>query len=41
MHHHVFNEENSLELLTRVGMNVLAIELSLPYHMIILARWKD
>jgi hypothetical protein len=41
MHHHVFDEANSTELLTRVGLEVLALELSLPYHMIILARWKD
>jgi len=41
MHHHVFDESNSTELLTRVGLEVLAVELSLPYHMIILARWKD
>jgi SAM-dependent methyltransferase len=41
MHHHVFDERNSTELLTQVGLDVLAVELSLPYHMIILARWKD
>ena len=41
MHHYVFDESNITELLTRVGLEVLAIELFLPYHMIILARWKD
>ncbi|WP_241654409.1 methyltransferase domain-containing protein [Granulicella sibirica] len=41
MHHHVFDERNSTELLTRVGLEVIAVELSLPYHMIILARWRE
>jgi SAM-dependent methyltransferase len=41
MHHHVFDESNSRELLTRIGLEVLALELSLPYHIVILARWKD
>jgi SAM-dependent methyltransferase len=41
MHHHVFDESNSTELLSRVGLDVLALELCLPYHMVILASWKD
>jgi len=40
LHHHVFDESNSTELLRRVGLNVLAVERSLPYHIIILAQWK-
>lgn len=40
MHHHVFDEVNSRELLVRVGLEVLAIERSLPYHIIILAQWR-
>jgi SAM-dependent methyltransferase len=40
MHHHVFDEKNSVELLTRVGLQVLAVELALPYHIFILARWN-
>jgi predicted SAM-dependent methyltransferase len=40
LHHHVFDESNSEELLKEVGLDVLAIELALPYHMFILSRWK-
>jgi SAM-dependent methyltransferase len=40
LHHHVFDENNSAELLRAVGLEVLAIELALPYHMFILSRWK-
>jgi SAM-dependent methyltransferase len=38
LHHHVFDESNSRELLTQVGMEVLAVETALPYHMFLLAR---
>jgi hypothetical protein len=41
LHHHVFDELNSKELLERVGLEVLAVEFSLPYHMFLIARWKD
>jgi SAM-dependent methyltransferase len=41
MHHHVFDETNSEQLLTQVGMQVLAVERALPYHIFVLARWKD
>jgi len=40
LHHHVFDEVNSTELLGAVGLKVLAIELALPYHIFILSRWK-
>lgn len=40
LHHHVFDESNSAELLKAVGSEVLAIELALPYHIFILSRWK-
>lgn len=38
LHHHVFNESNSRELLTASGMNVLAVESAFPYHIFLLAR---
>lgn len=40
MHHHVFDENNSADLLTQAGMQVLAVERALPYHIFILARWN-
>ncbi len=40
MHHHVFDEVNSREILTRAGLEVIAIELAFPCHIFILARWK-
>lgn len=40
LHHHVFDENNSAELLRAVGLEVLAVELALPYHMFFLSRWK-
>jgi hypothetical protein len=40
LHHHVFDEVNSADLLTRVGLEILAIELALPCHIFILSRWK-
>jgi SAM-dependent methyltransferase len=41
LHHHVFDQFNSAELLTKVGLEILALERALPYHIFILARWKD
>ena len=39
LHHHVFDEHNSRELLTRVGFEVLAVEVaSDPIHLCLLAR---
>ena len=38
LHHHVFNEANSRELLIQIGMTVLAVETALPYHIFLLAR---
>ncbi|WP_353073193.1 methyltransferase domain-containing protein [Tunturiibacter gelidoferens] len=38
LHHHVFDEANSQELLTQVGMEVLAVDLALPHHIFLLAR---
>jgi SAM-dependent methyltransferase len=38
LHHHVFDERNSRELLTAVGMDVLAVEQALPFHIFLLAR---
>lgn len=38
LHHHVFNEVNSRELLSQIGMTVLAIETALPNHIFLLAR---
>jgi hypothetical protein len=38
LHHHVFDETNSRELLTRCGMEVLVVEASLPCHIFLLAR---
>jgi SAM-dependent methyltransferase len=38
LHHHVFNESNSRELLTASGMTVLAVETAFPFHIFLLAR---
>jgi SAM-dependent methyltransferase len=38
LHHHVFNEANSRELLTKIGMKVLAVETALPFHIFLVAR---
>ncbi|MGA2536883.1 MAG: methyltransferase domain-containing protein [Terracidiphilus sp.] len=38
LHHHVFDEHNSRELLNRTGYDVLTLDLRLPSHMCILAR---
>jgi SAM-dependent methyltransferase len=41
LHHHVFDENNSRELLLKVGFEVLAVDLVLPFHICILARMGD
>jgi len=38
LHHHVFDEANSRELLTRCGMEVLAVETAPTCHIFLLAR---
>lgn len=38
LHHHVFDEYNSRELLSRVGFRVLSVETVAPPHMCILAQ---
>jgi SAM-dependent methyltransferase len=38
LHHHVFNETNSKELLLQIGMQVLAVETAWPLHIFLLAR---
>jgi len=38
LHHHVFDQTNGRELLTRCGMEVLAVELAIPCHIFLLAR---
>ncbi|MGZ4877143.1 MAG: methyltransferase domain-containing protein [Candidatus Angelobacter sp.] len=40
LHHHVFDEVNSADLLARVGLEILALELAFPCHIFILSRWK-
>jgi hypothetical protein len=40
LHHHVFNEKNSRELLSRVGLEVLAVECAHPCHILLLARFS-
>lgn len=38
LHHHVFNEANSRELLSTIGMRVLAVRTAWPVHIFLLAR---
>lgn len=38
LHQHVFDENNSPELLTRAGFEVLATDFRLPFHICLLAR---
>ena len=40
LHHHVFDQNNSRELLTRTGMDVIAVETALPFHLVLVARVK-
>jgi SAM-dependent methyltransferase len=39
LHHHVFDENNSVDLLAKVGLEVLSVESALPYHIFIIGRW--
>lgn len=38
LHQHVFDKANSCELLERCGMEVLAVDLARPFHILLLAR---
>jgi SAM-dependent methyltransferase len=38
LHHHVFDEANSRELLTRCGLEVLVVDLAPPFHILLVAR---
>lgn len=38
LHHHVFDESNSRDLLTQLGMQVLAVETAAPCHIVLLAH---
>ena len=38
VHHHVFDENNSRELLDSVGMAVKFVEVSVPHHIVLLAQ---
>ena len=41
LHHHVFDESNSRELLAKIGIEVLAVELAAPFHIFLLARFGE
>ena len=41
LHHHVFDEHNSTELMLHVGLDILAVELAKPHHIVIVGRWKS
>jgi SAM-dependent methyltransferase len=38
LHQHVFDKENSRELLSRSGMDVVAVDLARPFHILLVAR---
>jgi SAM-dependent methyltransferase len=38
LHHHVFDKANSRELLSRCGLEVLAVDLVRPFHILLVAR---
>ncbi len=38
LHHHVFDEHNVCELLTDLGMEILALETAWPFHIFTIAR---
>jgi SAM-dependent methyltransferase len=38
LHHHVFDQANSRELLERCGMDVLSVELARPHDILLIAR---
>ncbi len=39
LHHHVFDENNSRELLASVGIEVLSVELAAPHHIFLMGRF--
>jgi SAM-dependent methyltransferase len=41
LHHHVFDEHNSTELMLHVGLDILAFELAKPHHIVIVGRWES
>jgi ubiquinone/menaquinone biosynthesis C-methylase UbiE len=41
LHHHVFDERNSGELLRYLGMHIVAIEQAYPFHLFIVANFRD
>lgn len=40
LHHHVFDEVNSTELLKAIGLEIQAVEFALPYHLFLISRWR-
>ena len=40
LHHHVFDQQNSRELLDRLGMDVMAVDLAHPFHLVLFAVWR-
>lgn len=40
LHHHVFDEHNSRELLQRLGMNVITVEVVQPFHIFLFAQYQ-
>jgi hypothetical protein len=38
-HQHVFDENNSRELLSEAGIEVMAVELAYPFHIVLLSRF--
>lgn len=41
LHHHVFDEQNSRELMIRTGFEVFAVEIKFPHHLCLLTRKTD
>jgi SAM-dependent methyltransferase len=41
LHHHVFDQNNSRELLSSVGIEVLAVELAVPHHIFLVGRFPS
>jgi SAM-dependent methyltransferase len=41
LHHHVFDEHNSRELLSSIGIEVLAVELAAPLHIVLVGRFPS
>lgn len=40
LHHHVFDGDNTKELLTSLGMTILAIEFAWPFHLFAVAKMR-